>query len=141
MHTGSCLCGGVAFEIDGDLAPIQVCHCSQCCKAQGSPFATNIPVYVSAFRLLKGEELLSAFSASQGKQRVFCGVCGSPIFSKREDLPDVLRVRAGSLDGDLETRPVGHFFHASKANWFDVNDGLPTFPASYPYKKNPGKPG
>ncbi|HBS15496.1 GFA family protein, partial [Alloalcanivorax venustensis] len=29
-YTGSCLCGGIAFEVRGPLAPIQVCHCQQC---------------------------------------------------------------------------------------------------------------
>jgi hypothetical protein len=46
MYTGSCLCGGVAYEIDGELEPIQVCHCSQCRKAQGTAIVTNIPVGV-----------------------------------------------------------------------------------------------
>ncbi|WP_290537184.1 hypothetical protein [Alcanivorax sp.] len=42
MYTGSCLCGGVTFEIAGELAPIQVCHCQQCRKAQGTALVTNI---------------------------------------------------------------------------------------------------
>ena len=131
MYTGSCLCGGVAFEIDGELEPIQVCHCGQCRKAQGTPFATNIPVAAAAFRLLRGADLFSSFAASSGKQRVFCGVCGSPLFSRRENLPDVLRVRAGSLDGELATRPVAHFYYASRATWFECNDNLPTCAEAY----------
>ena len=51
MYTGSCLCGGVRFEIEGELAPIQVCHGSRRRKAQGEPFATNTPVTASAFGL------------------------------------------------------------------------------------------
>lgn len=127
MYTGSCLCGGVAYEIDGELAPIQVCHCSQCRKAQGTALVTNIPVSTQQFRLLRGSELLSAYESSPGKQRVFCKVCGSPIYSQRRDLPTVLRLRAGTLDGDLPTRPVAHYFHDSRANWFEVNDTLPKF--------------
>lgn len=127
MYTGSCLCGGVAFAIEGALEPIQVCHCSQCRKAQGVPFATNIPVAAAAFRLLRGAGLLSSYSASPGKHRIFCGVCGSPVFSRRDSVPDVLRVRAGTIDGDLPTRPIAHFYHASRANWFDCNDDLPRF--------------
>ncbi len=33
MVSGSCLCGGVRFRIEGGLAPTQVCHCGQCRKA------------------------------------------------------------------------------------------------------------
>lgn len=131
MHTSSCLCGGVAFAIDGALDRIQVCHCQQCRKAQGAPFATNIPVSTAAFRLLRGEELLQGFESSPRKQRVFCKRCGSPIFSKREDKPDTLRVRAGTIDGDLDTTPIAHFYTAHKANWWPLDDDLPTFPEAY----------
>ncbi len=127
MYTGSCLCGGIQYEIDGELEPIQICHCSQCRKAQGSAIVTNIPVAVSAFTLQAGEELLSSYESSPGKQRVFCKVCGSPIYSKRVDLPEVLRVRAGTIDGELRTRPAAHFHVGSRANWYALNDSLPKF--------------
>lgn len=130
MHTGSCLCGGVRFEIDGELAPIQICHCGQCRKAQGTPFATNVPVETRNFRFTAGEELLRAYQASPGKDRVFCSRCGSPIFSRREALPGMLRVRAGTLDGPLDTRPQAHFQVSSKANWWPITDSLPQFPDS-----------
>src|SRR5262245_55301554 len=113
MYTGSCLCGGVSYEINGELEPIQVCHCAQCRKAQGTALVTNIPVSTSAFTLIKGDELLSSFESSPGKQRVFCKKCGSPIYSKRADLPDVLRIRAGTIDGELKTKPIAHFYYAS----------------------------
>ena len=127
MITGSCLCGGIRFEVDGPLEPIQVCHCGQCRKAQGTAFATNIPVPRAQFRLLQGEELLKRYSSSPGKQRCFCERCGSPIYSCNERTPGVVRVRAGTLDGDLDTRLQAHFFTAHKANWFEIGDGLPCY--------------
>ncbi|MCU9950425.1 GFA family protein [Pseudomonas sp. PDM13] len=128
MVQGGCLCGGVRFEIEGELAPIQNCHCSQCRKAQGTPFVTNIPVDETRFRLLAGNELLRAFSSSPGKQRVFCERCGSPLYSKSEKAPGVLRIRAGLLEGELETRPANHAYVASRANWWEIQDSLPQFP-------------
>ncbi len=127
MITGSCLCGGIRFEVDGPLEPIQVCHCGQCRKAQGTAFATNIPVPQAQFRLLQGEELLKRYSSSPGKQRCFCERCGSPIYSCNERTPGVVRVRAGTLDGDLDTQLQAHFFTAHKANWFEISDGLPCY--------------
>ncbi|HET8707713.1 MAG TPA: GFA family protein [Pseudomonadales bacterium] len=128
MYTGSCLCGGVKFEINGELEPIQMCHCSQCRKAQGTAFVTNIPVQEQNFRLLSGEPLLSYYESSPGKHRVFCKQCGSPVFSKTTALPGVIRIRAGTLDGELNTRPAFHFYTEFKANWFDINDDLPQYP-------------
>jgi hypothetical protein len=94
-YTGSCLCGGITFRVETELEPIQVCHCAQCRKAQGGPFAAVIPVAASTFKLLSGEHLLKFYESSPGKQRVFCGCCGSPIYSRRQALPAVVRVRAG----------------------------------------------
>lgn len=131
MYTGSCLCGGVQFEIDGELEPIQICHCIQCRKAQGSAIVTNTPVQESNFRLIRGGELIGAFESSPGKQRCFCKNCGSPVYSKTEKVPGVLRIRAGTLDGDLNTKPVAHFYMDYKANWFEVNDDLPHYALGY----------
>jgi hypothetical protein len=35
---GSCLCGGVEFEIAGPLSAPLNCHCSQCRKQHGATF-------------------------------------------------------------------------------------------------------
>jgi hypothetical protein len=129
MPTGTCLCTGIAFEVEGPLPPIQLCHCSQCRKAQGSAFASNIPIHREALRLLRGEELLREFESSPGKFRVFCSRCGSPVYSRRNDKPGVLRLRAGILEGELETRPGFHFHTASKANWWLIDDHLPQYPS------------
>ncbi len=128
MYTGSCLCGGVRFRIEGELAPIEVCHCGQCRKAQGAPFATNTPVAASAFTLLSGSELLKTYESSPGKQRVFCATCGSPIYSGKDKLPGVIRVRAGLIDEPLPVRPRCHFYTSSKSTWWEINDDLPRFP-------------
>ena len=130
MHTGSCLCGGVRFRIEADIEPIQVCHCSQCRKAQGTPFATNTPVSTDAFHLISGEELLTSFESSPGKERAFCSKCGSPVYSRKDTLPGVLRSRAGLINEPLSAKPVAHHYTGSKANWWPIDDGLPQFEAA-----------
>lgn len=131
MYTGQCLCGGIRFCIEGELDAVQICHCQQCRRAQGTPFASNVPVAVAAFTLLEGVELLAAFESSPGKQRLFCRCCGSPVFSRREDLPDVLRIRAGLINEPLRNGPAAHFYTGSKCNWWSIADALPRFAAGY----------
>ena len=127
MYTGSCLCGDVQFQIDGELGPIDICHCRQCRKAQGGPFATNAPVPSAALRISAGAELLAEFESSPGHRRVFCSRCGSPILSKQDSAPNVVRVRVGTVNEPLNARPVAHFFTASKCNWWEIGDDLPRF--------------
>lgn len=130
--TGQCLCGGVAFSIDAPLAPIQICHCSQCRRAQGTPLVTNIPVPAEHFYLDRGADLLRAYESSPGKRRVFCSNCGSPVYSDRAEYPEVVRVRAGLLDEPVETRPTVHIFATSACSWWPIDDDLPQHPGMAP---------
>jgi len=132
MHTGSCLCGGVSFSIDGELQPIQLCYCKQCRKAQGGPLASALPVEAAAFRLRSGADLIEHFESSPGKQRAFCRRCGSPIYSRRTSMPGALRIRAGLIDQALPVRPSRHAYVADKANWWTIDDELPQFPSAAP---------
>lgn len=131
MYSGSCLCGGIQFRIHGPLAPIQVCHCSQCRKAQGGPFATNMPIERTALEFTSGQHLMKRFASSPGKARVFCSECGSPIFSERDSLPSLVRIRAGLLNEPLPVAPALHAYTGSKANWWTIHDDLPQHVAGY----------
>lgn len=133
MHTGSCQCGNVRFEVTGPLDPIQLCHCGQCRKAQGSAFAANIPVQEDNLTFTAGEDQLSAYESSPGKTRYFCPRCGSPICSRTTKFPGVVRLRAGTLDGTVESRPGLHIYAAHKANWHTINDDLPQFAERRPH--------
>lgn len=126
---GSCLCGAVRYVYEGALGPIAMCHCRQCRKAQGTAFATNSPIEAGAFRLIAGSKRLREFASSPGKRRAFCGDCGSPIYSRREDLPGVLRLRIGTLDTPIEARPSHHIFATSRAEWEVIEDELPQYTA------------
>lgn len=127
MLKGSCLCGKVAYHYEGEIDEISMCHCQQCQKAQGSAFAAVAPITSSAFTITQGEEFLTSFRATPDKVRVFCQVCGSPIYSARDNLPDVKRLRVGTLDTPVEAIKKYHAFMSSKAPWFSVHDGLPQF--------------
>jgi hypothetical protein len=101
------------------------CHCSECRRASGASFATNVLVRGEHFELSAGSETLSPFESSPGKHRHFCSRCGSPVFSRSQALPQLISVRCGTLDGDPGVRPGAHFHVASKAPWFEICDSLP----------------
>jgi len=126
-YTGSCLCGAVRYELTAEIGPIEVCYCQMCRKASGGPLATNAPLARTAFHLSAGRELLREYESSPGEQRVFCGRCGSPIYSHRVDQPEVVRVRVGTINEPLTVRPVASYFTASKCNWWEIHDALPRF--------------
>ena len=128
MLEGSCLCGGVRYEITGELTGrINYCHCSQCRKASGSSFGTTAGLDARDFRITCGEELIASWESSPGTHRHFCARCGSPLFKRDERSPQILRLRLGTLDTDPEVRVQCHIHVASKAPWVEIADELPRY--------------
>ncbi|OIR18205.1 putative glutathione-dependent formaldehyde-activating enzyme [mine drainage metagenome] len=127
MHKGSCLCGAVEYEIAGPLGPVVYCHCSRCRKASGSAFNAMSPVSAADFRIVKGQECLRDYRNSAGVNRVFCGMCGSPIIGKRDSAPEIVRVRIGTLDTPVNSQVSSHVFAGSKASWDEILDHAPQY--------------
>ena len=138
---GSCLCGGVKFEITGPLLRPLNCHCTFCRKQHGAAFRSRARVRRSDFKWVQGEGLVTYYEATPGYRRGFCRVCGSRILNRAEshsrlaqNHPQTLAefgIALGTLDDDPSVRPESHIFVGSKAPWFEITDGLPQFP-DYP---------
>jgi hypothetical protein len=75
MLRGSCLCGGIRYEISGKLYEPLNCHCSMCRKAQGAAFRSRARVQSGDFCWITGKHLLTFFESSPGNHRGFCRVC------------------------------------------------------------------
>ena len=64
MLTGSCLCGGVQYEIDTEIGKITACHCSLCRKMSGSAFSSGTTIPARSFQYVAGKELLKQWESS-----------------------------------------------------------------------------
>jgi hypothetical protein len=136
MVRGSCLCGGVAFEIDGALTPIQLCHARRCRKFTGSSVSPELGARREALRWLRGEDLITRYEAPILHQppplrRAFCRVCGSPLPVDLEGT-DFVVVLAGVLDDDPGTKPFRHIYMSQAPAWDRVHDDLPRFEEHVP---------
>lgn len=132
MIKGRCLCGGIQYEYHGEITEVAVCHCNQCKQAQGTPFVTNAPIQTKLFHFTQGEQLLKDYYSSANKRRTFCSVCGSPLFSQRTDMPEVLRLRLGSVtEGHIAT-PQYQIYCDAKATWFELSADQPCFAQNKP---------
>ncbi len=124
MLKGSCLCGKVQYQYDGDISEIAMCHCSQCRKAQGGAFATNSPVDTNKLTFI-GEEYIKEFQTNEVKVRAFCLNCGSPLYSARSDMPDKRRLRMGTIETSFSCENKYHIYSDSKAPWHEITDDYP----------------
>jgi hypothetical protein len=113
--SGSCLCGARAYEIDGDVDAVWVCHCSLCRKASGSSGNAILIVPRERFRWSAGEDHGVTFTLRPTYTVTRCKTCGTALPAE-EDETNVY-VTAGTLDAPLGRGVRTHLFCASRADW------------------------
>ena len=124
-YSGSCLCGGIRFEIDGEFERFYLCHCEYCRKDTGSAHAANLFSSSAALKWISGADKVQHFNLpSTRHSRSFCGTCGSalPMVQMGGKL---IVVPAGSLDTDVPIKPDAHIFVASRAGWDEELENVP----------------
>ncbi|WP_284048088.1 GFA family protein [Marinobacter sp. ATCH36] len=125
--SGSCLCGGVRYEVHGRLTEVINCHCSMCRKLHASAFRTRAKVQASDWSIVDGQDLLKFYESSPGEHKVFCSTCGSSIYTKFDSNPEFYAFPFGTLDSDPGVRADRHVFVKNKAPWFQITDDLPQY--------------
>lgn len=124
MHKGSCLCGAVAFEVEGDLRGPDACHCTECRKHSGHYFAsTDVP---RSALTVRGEDKLAWFRSSEKARRGFCSICGSSLFWDPLHR-DWIGIAMGAFDSPTGTSIAEHIFVSEKADYYEIGDGAPQF--------------
>jgi hypothetical protein len=124
---GSCLCKTVQYEADALASPIGHCHCHTCRKASASAYTSTARVARSAFRLISGEDRLTAYESTPGKLRRHCSVCGTEVLAEWVDQPHVI-LRVATLDDNPGASPVVHIWTSHDAPWLIDIGVVPRLP-------------
>lgn len=125
---GSCLCGGVSFEVTEAFDTLRYCHCESCKKLSGGASTVNGRVPSTAIRILEGEDLLQTFRPPGGSAKTFCLACGSNLFGGGWPDSEIASVRATAIDDPFEARSGAHIFVRSVAAWEMLpDDGFDRF--------------
>jgi hypothetical protein len=125
-HSGSCLCATVRFEVEGDFERFYLCHCEYCRKDTGSAHAANLFTTSAFLKWLSGQDKVTSFNLSSTQHsRSFCSICGAALPSLQMN-GGLLVVPAGSLNCDVPIRPDAHIFVASRANWDQALETIPS---------------
>lgn len=97
LHTGSCHCGAVRFEVRTALTPAVRCNCSLC-KRRG---ALMSPVFdASELRIVEGKKELALYQFNtRAARHFFCKTCGVYPFHQTRKDATLWRVNIGCLDG------------------------------------------
>ncbi len=117
-RTGSCLCGGVRYQVAGPLRHVIACHCGQCRKTSGH--------YVAATQAALADvtitgETLGWYRSSPEAERGFCTRCGGNLFW-RPGAGGRISIFAGTLDGPTGLRMTEQIHVADKGDYYDLPD-------------------
>jgi hypothetical protein len=108
-YKGSCHCGQVAFEAEGELKHVMECNCSICAK-RGSLLWFLLR---DKFRLLTPAHGISTYTFNQHKiKHKFCPKCGIHPFAEAVDPAGtpMAAINVRCLEGiDFSSLPVKHF--------------------------------
>ena len=109
LYKGSCHCGKVSFEVEGEIKGAMACNCSMC-QRKGS-LLWFVPR--SDLRLLSSEDAASTYTFNKHviKHR-FCPVCGIHPYGEGVDPQGnaMAAINIRCIEGiDLASIPVQHF--------------------------------
>ncbi len=116
LTNGGCLCGGVTYQVRGNLRNVCACHCTQCRKTSGH--------YVAATRCKTAELHISGttlrwYKSSEQAERGFCHTCGSNLFWREFDSTSTA-IFAGTINGPTGLIMDRQIHTESKGDYYDL---------------------
>ena len=130
--TGGCSCGAVRYALTSAPLFVHCCHCRNCQRQTGSAFVINLLIEADRVELTSGDPQPVDVPRDDGSpQRIHrCPACQVAVFSEY-GWPELLFVRAGTLDEPSAVEPDVHIFTKSKLPWVVLPDDTPAFDVYY----------
>jgi len=121
--SGGCMCGAVRYRASGEPLWVVNCHCSDCRRACGMPFATWIGFRAEQVSF-EDEIDRRRHASSPSVARTFCAVCGTPLTYESDRFAGELHIMAGTLDDPARVKPTHHIYTDEAVPWALPDDGL-----------------
>ena len=95
IQQGSCHCGAIRFEVEGDIQDLETCNCSLCRRVG----FVHWYVAPERFRMLSSDAELGTYQfGTRTSRNHFCRVCGVAPFRRPRSDPDKVAVNVRCLD-------------------------------------------
>jgi hypothetical protein len=129
-HVGSCFCGAVQLEAEGEPEAMGYCHCSSCRSWSGGPVNAFSLWKPEAVKVTSGAEHVATFTKTPASERQYCAKCGGHLMTNHPAL--------GLIDVFAATLPTLDFVPGVHINYAEtvlpMRDGLTKlkdFPAEF----------
>ena len=132
-HTGSCFCGAVQYRLTRDPMFVHACHCRDCRKQTGGPFAINGLIERDAVELIAGQPVRHEQKTGSGKPHDIwrCETCGNAVWSDYGRREVMVFIRVATLDDPERCPPDVHIFTRSALPFTEIPDEARQFRVFY----------
>jgi hypothetical protein len=130
---GGCLCNSVRYSLTTTPIAMRLCWCRVCQYLAAGNATVNVVVPIDALSIV-GElrDYRSIADSGSVMHRRFCPTCGTPLFSAAESHPNLVIVRAGTLDDPELIRPTTVIWTSSAPGWACFDPSLTQVPEQPP---------
>lgn len=119
--TGRCLCGAVAYAVNGPLRNVLNCHCERCRRITGHHMAASA-ARTDAIEIADASTL-RWFHPHDDPDigYAFCTTCGSSLFWRPNAQADQWSICAGTLDGPTGLTTTADWFADEAGDYFNLD--------------------
>lgn len=114
-RSGSCRCGKIELRIDAPPLITAACHCSGCQRMTGSAFSLGAAFAEAALTVSGDEPVVGGLHGAT--RHYFCDHCKSWLFTKPDQMRDIVMVRTAMLDDQRGLEPFMETMTCEKMPW------------------------
>ncbi len=124
---GTCQCGNVSYLVTEAPIVTVACHCRDCQKLSTSAFSVSMILKRSGFELVSGDLAHWDRKTDAGGVAVcwFCPTCGNRIYHENPAVPELVRLKPGTLDDTSVLEPQAHVWTCREQPWLAEFANLP----------------
>ena len=126
---GACQCGAVRYRVTKPFRLLAVCHCLDCQKLSASAFSMTMLLDADGFELVQGSPKKWTYAGSSGapKDAFFCADCGCRLWHLNPKMPQLIRLKPGTLGDTSFLQPDYHVWVKRKQPWITIPDWMSRF--------------
>ncbi len=119
---GGCQCGTVRYAVSSPPLTLYCCHCSECQAQSSSAFGMSMLVVRDALEVdwTAVATWTRATDSGNTLDCHYCPACGVRLFHIGRESPEIVSVKAGSLDDHTWLQPIGHIWTDSTQPWITL---------------------
>ncbi|WP_085810670.1 GFA family protein [Sphingomonas sp. TZW2008] len=117
----TCQCGAAAIDCEGEPIRVSVCHCLNCQRRSGAPFAAQARFRDASVSITGNLAHWRRTSARGGvSDHHFCRTCGPTLFYHVAAEPGIVSIPIGGFGDAPLPPPVYSVYESRKRSWVAI---------------------